>query len=112
MENLNENQPLALQSGRQHYSLKLFITGMSPHSLRAVSHIKQICQEHLCERHELEIIDLYQHPSMAATNHVLASPTLLKTQPLPVVRLIGDLSNTDGVLASLGIVASESYSLE
>lgn len=108
-ENQDQHVPDASQDGQQKYALKLFITGMSPRSLRAVSQIKRICQQYLSECHELEIIDLYQHPGQAAMNHVLASPTLLKTRPLPVVRLLGDLSNTEGVLASLGIGGREPY---
>lgn len=111
-ENQDQHAPVLSHSDQPQYAFKLFITGMSPRSLRAVSHIKRICQQHLSQRHELEIIDLYQHPAQAAANHVLASPTLLKTQPLPVVRLLGDLSNTQGVLASLGIAGSEPNSFD
>lgn len=87
----------------ESYVLKLFITGMTPRSLRAINKIKLICSQHLEGRHELEIIDIYQHPNLATADQVIASPTLLRIRPLPMVRLLGDLADTAAVLTTLGI---------
>jgi circadian clock protein KaiB len=85
------------------YVLLLFITGLTPRSTQAVANLKAICEEHLAGRYELEVIDLYQQPEVAKGEQIVAAPTLLKKQPLPPRRLVGNLSQTDKVLAGLGI---------
>jgi|SRR5262245_61570397 len=85
------------------YALRLYVTGMTPRSTRAVENIRAICEEHLPGRYVLEIIDLYQHPSVAKGEQIIAAPTLIKSLPLPPRRIIGDLSNEQQVLASLGL---------
>jgi circadian clock protein KaiB len=87
----------------QLYLLRLCISGMNLRSRQAIENIKRICEEHLPGRYELEVIDLYQQPELAATHQVIATPTLLKTLPTPARRLIGDLSNTEESLRRLGI---------
>ena len=94
--NLNDNRPPCLV-------LRLFVTGMTPRSLRAIAQITAICKESLSGTHELEIIDIYQHPMLASENQIIASPTLLKVHPPPEVRLVGELSDRAGVLRSLGV---------
>jgi circadian clock protein KaiB len=91
-----------------NYVLKLYVCGSSPRSTRAVTNIKQICEEHLTGRYDLEIFDLYQHPDLAQTNNVIAAPTLVRSQPEPVRRVIGDLSDEDKVLITLDIRTSAS----
>ena len=86
-----------------HYSLRLYITGMTPRSTDAISAIKSICEEFLPGRYDLEVIDIYQHPEQARAAQVIASPTLLKSLPLPLRRLIGDLSNRKRVLVGLNL---------
>jgi circadian clock protein KaiB len=89
------------------YVLRLFITGATPNSIRAVSNLKQICEDHLKGRYFLEIIDVYQQPDVAKKEQLVALPLLIKKQPLPERRLIGDLSDTEKVLKGLGLYTSE-----
>ena len=85
------------------YLLRLYITGSSPRSTRAVANVKRICEEHLKGRYDLEVIDIYQQPVLAAGEQVIAAPTLIKKLPEPLRRLIGDMSNTDQVLFGLDL---------
>lgn len=87
----------------KRYVLRLYVTGTTPRSIRATANIKQICEEHLKGRYELEVIDLYQRPSLAAGEQIVAVPTLIKKLPPPLRRLIGDLSDTDHVLLGLDL---------
>jgi circadian clock protein KaiB len=86
------------------YVLRLFITGATPNSIRAVTNIKQICEQHLKGRYSLEIIDVYQQEGVAEKEQLIALPLLVKKQPLPERRMIGDLSDTQKVLKSLGLI--------
>lgn len=87
----------------EHYVLKLYITGSTPRSIRAVSNLRALCDEFLANRYELEIIDVYQQPAEAANEQIIAAPTLVKRAPAPVRRLVGDLSSRDRVLGALNI---------
>jgi circadian clock protein KaiB len=91
------------QAPAGEYQLRLYITGMTPNSRRAVENIKNICEQYLAGRYELEIIDLFQQPALAEGQQIVAAPTLLKLSPLPLRRLIGDLSDTEKVLSSLDL---------
>jgi circadian clock protein KaiB len=91
-------------AGNAEYVLRLFITGATPNSLKAVSNIKQICEMHLKDRYSLEIIDVYQQKSIAAQEQLIALPLLIRKRPLPERRLIGDLSDTQKVLTGLSIL--------
>lgn len=93
----------AKNARRKEYVLRLFVTGILPNSVRAVLNIKAICEKHLNDRYELEIIDIYQQPDLAITEDILAVPVLVKKSPLPEVRMIGDMSNVEKVLKALGI---------
>jgi len=86
-----------------HYSLKLFITGASPNSARAIANLKDICEKHLGKKYDLEIIDVYQQPLLAKREQVVALPMLVRYFPLPEKRLFGDMSNVKDVLNGLGI---------
>ena len=90
------------------YVLKLYVTGLTPNSLKAIENIKAICRDHLEGRFELEVIDIYKRPELARKAHVIAAPTLVKDLPLPLRRFIGDLSNTEKVLAGLDLVPKQS----
>ena len=90
----------------QHYLLRLFITGATPGSTRALLNIQRICKEHLHGRYTLEVVDVYQQPELAKEEQILAAPTLVRQLPLPLRRLIGDLSRTDKVLLGLDIKPS------
>ena len=91
-------------TSREKYILKLFVTGILPNSVRAVINIKDICEKRLKGMYDLEIIDIYQQPSLALTEDIVAIPLLIKKLPLPEARLIGDLSNTERVLEALNII--------
>ena len=84
--------------------LKLFVSGASPNSVRAIHNLKAICDEHLKDHYTLEIIDVYQESSLAQTEQIVALPLLIKKFPLPERRLIGDMSNTGKVLMGLGLL--------
>jgi circadian clock protein KaiB len=90
---------------KAEYMLRLFITGATPNSIRAVTNLKQICEEHLKGRYSLEIIDVYQQGAMAEQEQLIALPLLIRKEPLPEKRMIGDLSNTEKVLKGLGLLS-------
>ena len=85
------------------YMLRMYVTGASPNSAKAISNIKNICETHLSGMYELEIIDIYQEPLIAQKEQVIALPMLVKSSPLPFKRLIGDMSDTKKVLRALGL---------
>ena len=85
------------------YLLKLFVTGSTPRSLRAIANLQGILEGHLAGRYELQVVDLYQQPELAKDNKLVAAPTLIKSRPKPVRRIIGDMSDTTEVLAGLDI---------
>ena len=95
---------LAAQPAAERYVLRLFVTGTTPRSARAIQNIRAICEEKLQGRYDLEVIDIYQHPELAKPEQVVVTPTLVKKLPEPVRKLIGDLSNYERVLAGLDIV--------
>jgi circadian clock protein KaiB len=86
------------------YILRLFVTGILPNSVRAVKNANAICQKYLNGRYDLEIIDIYQQPSLALTEDIIVVPVLIKKFPLPEERVIGDLSDIDKVLKGLDLV--------
>ena len=86
-----------------HYILRLYVSGTTPQSLRSIENVKKICEEHLPGRYELEVIDLYQQPQLARGEQIIAAPTLIKKLPLPLRRIIGDMSNTERVLVGLDL---------
>lgn len=85
------------------YVLRLFVTGTTPKSTKAIANIKEICEAHLKGRYELQVIDLYQYPKLAKGEQIVAVPTLEKKLPLPIRRLVGELSDTEKVLFGLDI---------
>lgn len=85
------------------YLLKLFITGQTPRSSRAIANLRRICEEGLGEDYDLTIIDVLEWPQLAEAAKVLATPTLIKEFPLPARRFIGDLSATEKVLLGLDL---------
>jgi circadian clock protein KaiB len=89
----------------KEFVLRLFITGATPNSIRAVMNIKNICETHLKGRYSLEIIDVYQQLSVAEEEQLIALPMLLKKHPSPERRLIGDLSDEEKVLRGLGLLS-------
>jgi circadian clock protein KaiB len=90
-------------AGEEKFILRLFVTGILPNSARAIKNMNAICDQYLKGRYELEIIDIYQQPSLAISEEILAVPVLIKKFPLPEVRMIGDLSNIEDVLKELDL---------
>jgi circadian clock protein KaiB len=88
----------------ERYVLRLYVTGMTPRSARAVTNLRAICDEHLAGRYDLEVVDIYQQPVLTKGEQIIAAPTLIKKLPLPMRRIIGDMSNRDRVLLGLDLV--------
>jgi circadian clock protein KaiB len=86
------------------YVLRLFVTGASVNSLKAISNLKQICEKHIKGKYSLEIIDVYQQKALAESEQIIALPLLIKTLPLPQRRFIGDMSDETKVLRGLGLI--------
>ena len=93
----------AQKTGKEKYVLKLYITGMTPRSVKAVANIQKICQAHLNGQYELEIIDIYKQPILAKGEQIIAAPTLIKKLPLPIRKFIGDMSDTERILLGLDL---------
>ena len=93
----------ARRSGSERWVLRLFVSGLTQRSTLAVETVRAICEEHLPGRYELEVIDIYQQPALARGEQIVAAPTLVKQLPLPLRRLIGDLSNTERVIVGLDL---------
>ena len=90
---------------KEVYKLRLFVTGASPNSSRAIANLNEICETHLKGRYDIEIIDIYQQPDIAQSEQIIALPMLIKSEPSPVRRLVGDMSDTEKVLRGLGLSA-------
>lgn len=108
MKKKKEDPALSLTKANENpkpekYLLRLFVTGITPQSSRAIANIKKICEEHLKGRYELEVVDLYQQPQLAKEEQILAAPTLIKKLPLPLRRIIGDLSNSERLIVGLDL---------
>jgi len=87
----------------ENYVLKLYVTGLTPRSVNAIDNLKRICEENLKGRYNLEIVDLYKNPSLAIGEQIIAAPTLIKKLPLPLRKVIGDMSNEERVLVGLDL---------
>lgn len=85
------------------YRLQLYVTGSTPRSLKAISNLRRLCEEHLAGDYDLEVIDMYKNPGVASAEQIIASPTLIKRLPAPLRRFVGDLSNTQKILLGLDI---------
>jgi circadian clock protein KaiB len=88
---------------RAKYILRLYVSGSSTRSLRAVSNLKKLCEEYLPDQYDLEVIDIYKNPDAARAEHIVAAPTLVKELPEPLRKFVGDLSNTKQILVGLDI---------
>jgi circadian clock protein KaiB len=93
----------AARAAAGRYTLRLYISGNTPRSRSAVANIKRVCERYLHERYDLEVIDVYQQPRLAREQQLVAAPTLVKHRPLPMRRLVGDMSNEDRVLVGLDL---------
>ncbi len=104
MQEYEHQEDQNLLGNNDQYFFKLFVTGASPNSTRAISNIKSICESNLDGKYSLEIIDVYQQPLAAENEQIIALPLLIKKNPLPERRFIGDLSDTEKVLKGLGLL--------
>jgi circadian clock protein KaiB len=91
------------KAAREKYCLRLYVTGTTPKSNRAITNIKRICEEHLRGRYTLEVVDIYQQPVLARGEQIIAAPTLIKRLPLPLRKFIGDMANTERILLGLDL---------
>lgn len=89
----------------QHYTLRLFVTGTTNRSRRAITAVKEICEAELAGRYDLEVIDVYQDPEATRDLQIIATPTLVKLKPEPIRRIIGDLSDREKLRSGLNLVA-------
>jgi circadian clock protein KaiB len=87
----------------ERFVLLLYVTGMSPKSARTIANVKKFCEERLDGRYELKVIDIYQQPELAREEQIIATPTLIKKLPLPLRKLIGDMSDMKSFLVSIDL---------
>jgi circadian clock protein KaiB len=88
----------------ERYVLKLYVTGATARSLRAIANVKAVCEQYLKGRYHLEVVDIYRRPETVRRDQIVAVPTLIKQLPVPMRLLVGDLSRTEQVLHGLGLV--------
>ena len=105
----NEAATTPLKSGSAQaeagtYILRLYVAGQTPKSMVAFANLKNICEEHLAGRYQLQVVDLLENPQLAKGDQILAIPTLVRKLPEPVRKIIGDLSNTERVLVGLDLL--------
>jgi circadian clock protein KaiB len=93
----------------ERYILRLYVTGMTSRSARAFNNLRAICDEYLHGRYDLEVIDIYQQPALTKGEQIIAAPTLIKKLPLPIRRIIGDMSNRERVLLGLDLVRAPDH---
>jgi circadian clock protein KaiB len=101
------NKPKYESALKEKIILRLYITGMSENSIRAVQNITRLCEQYLTGRFDLEIIDIYKNPSVAEEHKIVFCPSLVRQLPLPKKTFIGDLSDTKKVILGLGISLKE-----
>jgi circadian clock protein KaiB len=104
---MTEKPPPTPLAKAPSYVLRLFITGTTSRSSRAIANLRRVCEERLHGKYDLEVVDIYQHPGAAREYQILAAPTLVKMLPLPLRRIIGDLANEERVLAGLDLTPKE-----
>ena len=90
------------KSGQEKYVLRLYVAGMTPSSIKAIASVKRTCDEHLAGRCDLEVIDIYQQPKLAKGEQIIAAPTIKKL-PLPLRRIIGDMSDSEKFLVGIDL---------
>jgi circadian clock protein KaiB len=99
-EKIEEN-PLSSGSASAQYVLRLYVTGKAPNSLRAIAMVREVCEELLLGRYQLQVIDMYQQPALAGGDQIMVTPTLVRKAPGPLRRLIGNLADRDRIVAGL-----------
>ncbi|KCZ73014.1 KaiB domain-containing protein [Candidatus Methanoperedens nitroreducens] len=102
MKNVSE-EPGQESTETEVWELRLYVSGQTPRALTAFANLKEICEEHLAGRYRIEVIDLSKNPQLTKEDQILAIPTVIKRLPLPIRKVIGDLSSTERVLVGLGL---------
>ncbi len=98
-----EFEKAAASHDNAKYVLRLYVTGMTPKSTRAITNVRELCEKYLEGIYELKVIDIYQQPTLAAGEQIIATPTLIKQLPLPFRKLIGDMSDTEKFLVGIDL---------
>jgi circadian clock protein KaiB len=98
-----EFEKAAAMQNRAKYVLRLYVTGMTPKSTRAIANVRKLCEQYLEGVYELKVIDIYQQPKLAKGEQIIATPTLIKQLPLPLRKLIGDMSDTEKFLVGIDL---------
>ena len=98
-----EFEKAAARRDRTKYVLRLYVTGMTPRSTRAIANVRKLCEKYLEGCYELDVIDIYQQPTLAKGEQIIATPTLIKKLPLPLRKLIGDMSDTERFLVGIDL---------
>lgn len=93
----------APQASDERFILKLYVAGQTARSQSAIDNLRRLCEEYLPGRYELQVVDLVQNPRLARTDQILAIPTLVRSLPTPIARIIGDLSDTEQLLMGLNL---------
>ena len=99
----DEFERAVAESGNERYLLRLYIAGVTPKSRVAMDNVKRLCEEHLKGRYELDIVDMYQQPKLAKGEQIIAVPTLIKKLPVPLRKLIGDMSDEEKFLVGMDL---------
>jgi circadian clock protein KaiB len=89
--------------------LTLYVASLTPRSVAAIRSVKDVCEKHLRGRYDLEVIDIYEHPTLARSDQIVAAPTLIKKLPLPLRRLIGDMADEHRVLVGLDLRSKDEF---
>ena len=97
----------AAKRASSRYALRLYITGQTPRSRQSVENLRALCDKYIPGQFDLEVVDIYQQPAMAAAGQIIAAPTLVKSMPLPLRRLVGDFSDQNRVILGLDIKLNE-----
>ncbi len=87
--------------------LTLYVASLTPRSVAAIQSVKEVCEKHLRGRYDLEVIDIYEFPTLAKSEQIVAAPTLIKKLPLPLRRLIGDMADERRVMTGLGLRSTD-----
>jgi circadian clock protein KaiB len=98
-----EFEKAAAKQDLPKYILKLYVTGMTPKSTRAIANVRTLCEQYLEGIYELKVIDIYQQPKLAKGEQIIATPTLIKKLPLPLRKFIGDMSDTERFLVGIDL---------
>ena len=95
----------SIEASAEIWELRLYVAGQTPKSIVALANLKKFCEQHLAGKYRIEVIDLVKNPKLARGDQILAIPTLVRSLPTPIKKIIGDLSNTERVLVGLQLRA-------